>query len=725
MEEELFREQELNRLARERAGINREIVDRLTETNNVILSQIQNLQFEIQQRKDIAASIREIGRISRRNVGLTIQDLANRKSVKKITEDIERLENQRTFLTQQQLGFLDQEGEIYQRIAQELTGQILETKGLQDELQTILEISEEISNNFAIQRFRGFADFIKSIPGLRTFSIPFVEAADAITQAGIEAEKQKREILELAKVNKGLNVERLKELGIYDLLGKKHGVKAFELLQEEETIERINKKFSVQAAVGKQTSIIFDKLGKGVIGTILLRNVLAVDTAQAQFNREVGRSIDGFETVNRNLTSTVDYIQTATALTQQFGFAADSAFDQFNLAVATELTSLMGMSAEQAGNFARLSQTTGTSLDDNLETIIDQVGAINVANTSAVTQRRILEDIGNISASTALTFQGNTVEIARAAQQARILGINLQQVDNIAAGLLDIESSIAKEFEAEVISGRELNLERARFFALTNDLNGLTEELAANQQAIDAFATGTRIEQEAIAGALGMSRDEMADMIFQQRLQLGITDEQARKTLGLNKLDFQRLSAQESIAKSVEKIGTTLAIGVAPILKVIADNAHVITTAFGILAGYSFARLAVQVFSIAKAALALAAVNPVTAIATIASLGAIYAASEALFRPQKVGDAIIPAGKGPIISTREGGLIQGTANDDIIMAPGVARGGRNAGLSKEDIQAIASAVRDGASRANINLDGGRVSNRLQPALAVNTRTYSV
>lgn len=724
MEEELFREQELNRLARERAGINREIVDRLTETNNVILSQIQNLQFEIQQRKDIAASIREIGRISRRNVGLTIQDLANQKSVKKITEDIERLENQRTFLTQQQLGFLDQEGEIYQRIAQELTGQILETKGLQDELQTILEISEEISNNFAIQRFRGFADFIKSIPGLRTFSIPFVEAADAITQAGIEAEKQKREIFEASQSAKGLNKERLKELGVYELIGKVHGKFAYERLNDEKTIERINKKFSVQAAVGKQTSIIFDKLGKGVIGTILLRNVLAVDTAQAQFNREVGRSIDGFETVNRNLTSTVDYIQTATALTQQFGFAADSAFDQFNLAAATELTSLMGMSAEQAGNFARLSQTTGTSLDDNLETIIDQVGAINVANTSAVTQRRILEDIGNISASTALTFQGNTVEIARAAQQARILGINLQQVDNIAAGLLDIESSIAKEFEAEVISGRELNLERARFFALTNDLNGLTEELAANQQAIDAFATGTRIEQEAIAGALGMSRDEMADMIFQQRLQLGITDEQARKTLGLNKLDFQRLSAQESIAKSVEKIGTTLAIGVAPILRVIADNAHIITTAFGILAGYSFARLAVQVFSIAKAALALAAANPVTAIATIASLGAIYAASEALFRPQKVGDAIIPAGKGPIISTREGGLIQGTANDDIIMAPGVARGGRNTGnvvISDEQLQRITSAV----SKAQLNINGKRASSLLQPDFAVTTYSYSV
>ena len=92
---------------------------------------------------------------------------------------------------------------------------------------------------------------------------------------------------------------------------------------------------------------------------------------------------------------------------------------------------------------------------------------------------------------------------------------------------------------------------------------------------------------------------------------------------------------------------------------------------------------------------------------------------------KNVGDAIIPAGRGPIISTREGGLIQGTANDDIIMAPGIARGGRNAGLSQADITAIAKAVRDGASQAQINLDGGRVSNRLQPSLAVNTRKYSI
>ena len=77
------------------------------------------------------------------------------------------------------------------------------------------------------------------------------------------------------------------------------------------------------------------------------------------------------------------------------------------------------------------------------------------------------------------------------------------------------------------------------------------------------------------------------------------------------------------------------------------------------------------------------------------------------------------------ISTMEGGIFQGTSNDDVLMGPGIARGGSNQGLSKEDVSAIATAVRDGASSAQINLDGGRVSNRIQPPLAMNTRKYSV
>lgn len=507
-----------------------------------------------------------------------------------------------------------------------------------------------------------------------------------------------------------------------------------EQIEKEGDIKDIKKETNkaLQKGVG---NILKQVTSAGALATtfsgFVLKALLDINKAQTEFVRETGTAIAAVDALNASLISAGDYIRTATNLSKEFGFNAALAFDNINIQQAAELVELTGLAAEEAASLALYSQTTGTSLDTNLDTIVAQVGQQNIANKTAVNYTQVLRDIGTISKATALTFQGNTVEIARAAQQARILGINLQQVDNIAAGLLDIESSIRSEFEAEVITGQQLNLERARFFALTNDLNGLTQELAANQEIINKFATGNRIEQEAIAGALNMSRDEMADMIFQQRLQLGITDEQARLTAGLSQQDFERLTIQESIAKSLTKIGDILAVFIEPVLAGIAELMPVI--AIG-LAGFGAIKLIGLITSLGRTLALLTSISAISNPAAFAvglgatalGLGTLYGLTKSFGdRVAKVGDAIIPAGRGPIISTREGGLIQGTTNDDIIMAPGVARGGRNEGLSKTDIQAIANAVRDGASKANINLDGGRVSNRLQTALAVNTRAYSV
>ena len=53
-----------------------------------------------------------------------------------------------------------------------------------------------------------------------------------------------------------------------------------------------------------------------------------------------------------------------------------------------------------------------------------------------------------------------------------------------------------------------------------------TEEIGKNQEVINSFANATRIEQEAIAGALGMSREQMADMVLQSDLINNLTDKQ-------------------------------------------------------------------------------------------------------------------------------------------------------------------------------------------------------
>ena len=76
--------------------------------------------------------------------------------------------------------------------------------------------------------------------------------------------------------------------------------------------------------------------------------------------------------------------------------------------------------------------------------------------------------------------------------------------------MLDFESSIAAEMEAELLTGQALNLEKARELALNNDLAGVANELANQGITSAKFSKMNRIQQEAQAKAMNMSREEMA-----------------------------------------------------------------------------------------------------------------------------------------------------------------------------------------------------------------------
>jgi len=774
--DELYREEEINNILRERAGISENLRSTTIDTSTAILETVKELRNQVVLKSEVRSLTREINKIAKDNYSLGISDLGTQKTLLALQKDQAKLnkkinENKKLQETLSQrintLQGKEKEAAVDLLLSLEAqTGEILELqKGLRD----VEVLSRKIQNNIIGTKLRGISDFLKSIPGLSSFSKPFQEASDNITKAAIEAEKENVALQNIYNNQETLNNDYLeyldskyKELGISDALGinqeesEKQGRKIFKLtkdaafarLKEKKILDKIIEGNKTNVVIQNESLKVLNKFGTTLLSGIVAKSFIELDKAQVDFARQTGMNIAGIDTLNNSLATSADYIKTATELTKQFGFNTAFAFDQVNILQAAELVELTGISAENAANLALYSQTTGTSLDTNLDTIVAQVGQLNIVNKSAVNYTEILNDIGNISKATALTFQGNTVEIAKAAQNARILGLNLQQVDKIAAGLLDIESSIAAEFEAEVITGKQLNLERARFFALTNDLTGLTEELAKNEEIINKFATGNRIEQEAIAGALNMSRDEMADMIFQQRLQLGITDEQARLTAGLSQQDFERLVLQEKLSKSLTKVGDSLATLIYPPIALIAELMPAITVGMmafaavklgGLLAGLG--RTLAMMAGIKAIATPGAFLIGLTAAAT--GLSVLYGLSNSFGNKiAKTGDAIIPAGKGPILSTREGGLIQGTANDDVIMAPGIsnivnAQRERNINttvtLSQEDIRALAKAMKDGAmegskqgtSQAQINLDGGRVSNRLQPSLAVNTRKYSI
>jgi hypothetical protein len=158
---------------------------------------------------------------------------------------------------------------------------------------------------------------------------------------------------------------------------------------------------------------------------------------------------------------------------------------------------------------------------------------------------------------------------------AKMLGTDLKQLEGVANGLLDIESSIGAEFEAEVMTGKQLNLEKARYAALMGDLGTLADEL--NKQEITALSFGKMnvLQKEALAKSFNMSKDEMAEMLMNEEelkkvgkgtmeeakkkydlLEKTVGREKAIKQLGSEQLanQFASSNAQERFAASMAKL---------------------------------------------------------------------------------------------------------------------------------------------------------------------------
>ena len=157
------------------------------------------------------------------------------------------------------------------------------------------------------------------------------------------------------------------------------------------------------------------------------------------------------------------------------------------------------------------------------------------------------------------------------------MGFELKQLDGLADSFLDFESSITKEMEAQVLTGRDLNLTKAREAALNNDLVTLAKEITSQVGNSEQFLKLNRIQQEAIAGAVGMTRDGLADVLRQQEYykrlgvdnlknaqaelkllkEKGLTQEQISAKIGEDAYNYiTQTSTAERLAELMNKIKT-------------------------------------------------------------------------------------------------------------------------------------------------------------------------
>lgn len=218
----------------------------------------------------------------------------------------------------------------------------------------------------------------------------------------------------------------------------------------------------------------------------------------------------------------------------------------------------MGLSNEEATQFTLASMNMGKNAKDYTASISLQTKILNGQKKLQIDNREILKGVAGTSTRVQLSFKASGQNLAQAVYQAKALGLNMSQVEKTADSLLDFESSIGNELEAELLSGKEYNLEKARAAALTNDMVGLTSELAKQGITAASFGKMNRLEQESTAKMLGMSVDELGNSLtLQEQLKTVAKESGYRDAQSLDDLQKKvSLRAREvGMDKALAEIG--------------------------------------------------------------------------------------------------------------------------------------------------------------------------
>jgi hypothetical protein len=340
---------------------------------------------------------------------------------------------------------------------------------------------------------------------------------------------------------------------------------------------RSNKEVSRLQVLGVGVKSAFGNLKNNLTDPVVLIGAMVkgfqdLDKANKEFRQLTGQNVGAFETINTSLISGADYIKSSVKLSKELGVNVRAAFSKETLTEAAELTELMGLGAKETARLATLSKVTGTELKNTATSIETGFQSFVKTNKTAINFGDVMNDVGTASSALSLSLGSDAGKIANAAMEARKLGINLQQAEQIAESLLNFESSIESELEAELLTGKDINLEKARSAALNNDIATLSKEIASNSSINQSFSTGNRIQQEAIAKSLGMSREAMANMIYQQKIQNGLSTEQAAKAADISLEEAKRQTATEQINKAVEKLTQLLGLVLYPINLILSNS---------------------------------------------------------------------------------------------------------------------------------------------------------
>ena len=221
--------------------------------------------------------------------------------------------------------------------------------------------------------------------------------------------------------------------------------------------------------------------------------------------------------------------------------------------VAT-LQNRLGLTKESAMGFAQASLLSGESVNQIKLNAIGAAKATEEEFGARVDIKGVLEEAGKTTGLIRANLGANPAAIAKAAASAKLLGTNLKDVAAAGKQLLNFEESINNELSAELLTGKQINLERARLAALTGDQETLGKELLAQVGDFNDFSKMNVIQQEALAKSIGMQGDQLADILLKQGNIAELKEKARREGDKETEAQLEQLSTQQKFNAAIEKL---------------------------------------------------------------------------------------------------------------------------------------------------------------------------
>tara|TARA_R100000908_G_C3756542_1_gene151341 strand:+ start:6609 stop:8738 length:2130 start_codon:yes stop_codon:yes gene_type:complete len=500
--------EDVNALGSELENMSRNIAENfnnILKNNNGLAEKLNISKQSFSAISNIAESVASFSR----------KELIDRDNINKLNDKAKIIAGEKVKLDRQiaavgkQLPTLKgKEAAAAKKLLTQLGKQYDVTEGTEQELQKIIGAQKTLDRKTAF--FDKLSDIAKSIPGLGpAIAGPFNAASKAAREMGSKG---------------GSSVQ---------VMGA--GFKAMS-----------SEVFSMKAILGFVMDLLF---GMDKRTTAIQKNLnMTADEAVKVENSMRAAAVASGD----NMINTDGMLKSQLALSEASGVY--NLRTNETLISMTQLTDRMGLSNQEAARFEKFSVVNGK----NLKEMTRQTAATGVnimkANGLNISGKKILQDVAKITGQLATNLGNNPIKIAKAVAAARLLGTTLEGVANIGKQLVNFEDSITKELEAELLIGKDLNLERARALALAGDQKGLAEELATQVGTLSEFQGMNVIQQQMLAAAMGMGVDEMANMLEQQEMQNGMKEEQGTiEEQTLESMNMQ-VTLMEELKGMMEKV---------------------------------------------------------------------------------------------------------------------------------------------------------------------------